>query len=67
MRSFSNIIPNFAANLHLLVDSIAGESVLCTFMAKDARDSGKSCIFAVERVRDSSIKTLAELQLSSCF
>ena len=23
MRSFSNIIPNFAANLHLLVDSIA--------------------------------------------
>ena len=25
MRSFSNIIPNFAANLHLLVDSIKGK------------------------------------------
>ena len=26
MRSFSNILPNFATNLHLLVDSITQEN-----------------------------------------
>ncbi len=28
MRSFSNILPNFATNLHLLVDSINGKNVI---------------------------------------
>ena len=30
MRSFSNIMPNFADKLHLLVDSIALAELTCT-------------------------------------
>ena len=44
MRSFSNIIPNFAANLHLLVDSICHE-ILPPFYHFFVKNGGELQIF----------------------
>ena len=50
MRSFSNIMTNFAGNLHLLVDSI--QSLLRLFYSLFSKASceneKKCCIFAPE-------------------
>ena len=46
MRSFSNILPNFATNLHLLVDSI-GYRCSCMFYDKLRQKNIIYCFFFV--------------------
>ena len=53
MRSFSNIMPNFAGNLHLLVDSIVPKQfeIFLKIPAKSLEGSQFLFIFASDSVK----------------